>query len=204
MNGIGSINNNSAPSIEDKAAIKKYRKTLEFSFCEKLNNQEYSLAFKDAKKIRKIKPSLGHYYLSLVSKAVSDNFMTMSAQSRQEPASVIKNHFKQQAKLYKQERNISGMAFQSANIYIKWFPPSVSPSDKEAYALALKARAKMFLTMDSPKDALKDLEEAKNLTPNRSGIYRQMALAHAQIAAGHQRATLSPQEAPPWIKKPSL
>ena len=98
-----------------------------------------------------------------------------------------KTYFKNHVKRYRIERNVSGEAFESADIFINWFAQRTSP---EILAVALKGRAKMFLTMQSPADALKDLNEAKKLTANKVGIYKQIALAYTQMASMHLQKVL--------------
>lgn len=182
---------NSAKTNPNLKEEKIYKKALDTRFLSRLTHEEYSLALKDAKRIVQIKPSRGHYYLSLVYKKLADHYTIKSQNARDNPNILekeAKTYFKSVVKLYRKERNVSGIAFKSADIFINWFAPP--KSSDEVYAIGLKARAKIFLIMQSPAYALEDLNEAKKLTPNKVGIYRQLAAAHHQMASIHHQKVL--------------
>lgn len=177
------------PKVKEK---KIYKKALDSRFLSRFNHGEYYLALKDAKKIVKIKPSLGHYYLSLVYKKLADHYTSKSQLANDNPNDLereAKTYFKDVVKLYRKERNVSGIAFRTADIFINWLSPP--KSSNEVFAVGLKARAKMFLIMQSPTCALEDLNEAKKLTPNKVGIYRQLAAAYIQMASIHHQKVLN-------------
>lgn len=132
---------------------------------------------------------LGYSFIASIYAGRAKKYLDLAKSISEKPSQCLseaRKLFKKEVKLYRIQRNVSGSAFMTAQIFLKWSSPK--QVGNEIYAEGLKARAKMFLTMNNPKEALLDLSNALGLDPKNPGIYRQFSAVYQMLADEYEKA----------------